>query len=70
MSRREVELMEFVQDVRGVLHNESLELDRATNEELQGFLGVDRKVSRLQLSMIGAYASELYRRQGVPVHGK
>lgn len=70
MSRREVELMEFVQDVRGVLHNESLELDRATNEELQGFLGVDRKVSRLQLSMIGACASELYRRQGVPVHGK
>jgi hypothetical protein len=63
MSRREVELVEFVQDVRAVLRNESLDLEKATEDELRSFLGVDKKVSQLQLSMIGAYASELYRRK-------
>jgi hypothetical protein len=65
MSKRDVELMEFVQDVRSVLRNEDLNLDAATDEELRNFLGIEpkAKISRLQMSMIGAYASELYKRQ-------
>ncbi len=67
MSQREVELMEFVQDIRGVIRNEDLNLDEASEEELRNFLGIEpmNRVSRLHLSMIGAYASELYRRQGM-----